>query len=59
MPTEVTTSHYLCILIFSSDHVCTDVYCTSAENRNEIDLLCNCVIVLLNQVFYLDYIAFH
>ena len=28
----------------SSTYVCTDVYCTSMEHRNETDLLCNCII---------------
>ena len=28
----------------SSAYVCTDVYCTSMEHRNEIDLLCICII---------------
>ena len=28
----------------SSAYVCTDVYCTSMEHRNEIALLCNCII---------------
>ena len=28
----------------SSAYVCTNVYCTSMDHRNEINLLCNCII---------------
>ena len=37
--------HYqLCLNNKLSAYVSTDVYCTSMEHRNEIDLLCNCII---------------